>query len=347
MSKSKLVWLAKSLNLDSSGTIPDLQRRIAIYNTKQDCLMMPDSEANTVQAMLAVASLRHQLAKRVSFDELFELTDNVTKNYYVEEKYDGMRAWLVMIGAEAFVFSRHYTKDLRLNSIANIKNIDLSGLPIHKDMSILDVELYVTDPSIARLEKLGLTIGAFAAHEERQFKVRPIILDAVLVSGMAIASRSNVERTEILHSKGYKPFMAERYQIDVRTCFEHIVYKQDGEGLVLKQKRSRYAFGERRGWLKLKAGYADGANEYDVLITGMGDRGTGRNTGLVGSVTICDLEGQPLGEVGTFTDAVRRELTDTTTGLLKVEYIGKKIEVRAMELTRENKLRHASFIRFL
>ena len=79
----------------------------------------------------------------------------------------------------------------------------------------------------------------------------------------------------------------------------------------------------------------------------MGDRGKGRNAGMVGSVTISDYAGNPLGEVGNFTDYIRGQLTDEATGLLKPRLIGKQIEVTAMEITRYGKLRHAAFKRFL
>lgn len=344
MTKAQLVWLAKSHNLDATGTIPVLERRIAMHNTLRDCELMPDNHKSLAEVMVHVSGLRHQLAKRLALDEI---DSSKVKDYYVEEKFDGMRAWLVSYKFEFFAFSRNYTKDLRLNSIANIENIDLTGFPKTEEMSIFDVELYVEHSGIHRLERLGFSVAAFTTHSATKFKVKPIVLDVVKLNGVDVSKLLNVERTEALQRAGLATFTAPRYEGDINALFTNFVHYENKEGLVLKHAYSPYLFGKRDAWYKLKAGYADGANEYTVVIAGMGDKGSGRNAGLVGSIVVNSLDGAPYGEVGTFTDDVRRKLTDLETGTLRKELIGQKIEVKAMELTVDSKLRHPAFIRFL
>lgn len=343
MNKEQLVWTAKKLGLAIDGTIPELERRIAIYNTAEDAKIIAEHDPDAARIMNLVAPLKHQLAARA---ELADVDDATTNDYYVEEKYDGMRAWLIIDGARKYIYSRHYTKDMRLNNIANINNVSLGNIP-HLELTILDVELYVSNASISRHDRLGLSIAAFSTYSEVTKKARPIVLDALMINHVDVSYLSYAERRERMTQAGLQQNMSPQFSGNVHDIFDKITIDEKGEGLVLKQKDCQYLQGQRAGWHKLKVGYADGNNDYSVIITGMADRGRGRNLGLVGSVTVSDMNGQPLGEVGTFTDYVRQQLTDESTGLLKPWLIGKQIEVRAMELTRDKKLRHASFVRFL
>ena len=344
MNKAQLEWMAKSLGLHTQGTIPELEKRIAVYNTLKDAAIIANSNAHAAMVMNRVVALRHQLAMRA---ELKDVDESTTKDFAIEEKLDGMRAWLVTDGEKKYAFSRHYTKDLRLNAIANIKNVDLNGFTSNMSLSIFDVELYVNNPRISRHDRLGLSIAAFSTYVEVKQKARPVILDAVMLNGLDISKYTYEERRYMMAMQGVGHFLSPQFQLSVHDAFDLIVNDNHGEGLVLKQKDAPYLFGERAAWYKFKAGYANGRNEYTVIITGMGDRGKNRNAGKVGSVTVSDEHGQPLGEVGTFDDYTRDQLTNAETGLLKPWLIGKRIEVVAMELTRDKKLRHAAFKRFL
>jgi len=344
MNKNQLIWIAESLNLPTHGTIPALEQRIAIANTKSDAELIADRDPHAAMVMNTIVHMRHQLALRA---ELKDVDEDTSNDFFIEEKFDGMRAWLIVDGQKKYCYSRHYTKDIRLNAISNINNIDLCYIPETLGFSIFDVELYVNDSSVSRHDRLGLSIASFSTIGQVRKRAKPIILDCVMLNGQDISKRSYAERRELMQKASLQGSMSQQFAVSVHEAFDCIVNEQQGEGLVVKQKDSPYLFGERAAWYKFKTGYSNGRNEYTVLITGMGDRGRGRNAGKVGSITISDLNGQPLGEVGTFDDYTRSQLTDETTGLLKPRLIGRTIEVRAMELTRDNKLRHAAFVRFL
>lgn len=344
MSKESLVWAAKSLGLDTSGTIPELTRRIVIENTKRSAAIVRLSDPDAADVSLAVAPLSHQLAMRAT---LADTDADTARDYYIEEKIDGMRIWLVCYKKRNYVYSRHAQKDLELNAINNIVNVDLDCFPAFDELSIFDAELYVADPSVSRHDRLGLSIAAFATIGRAKKRAKPVIFDVITLNGLDVSNLAYARRRELMQESGVGRYMNFQLKSSVDDAFTHIVVDCKGEGLVLKQKDCPYLFGERKGWYKLKTGYADGSNEYNAIITGMGDKGKGRNEGMVGSVTISDYDGNPLGEVGNFTDYIRQQLTDETTGLLKSRLIGKQIEVRAMELTRDGKLRHAAFKQFL
>lgn len=345
MRKENLIWIARSLGLDTSGTVPEIERRVVIANTLADNAIIKLSDPDLAYVSSIIATLRHQLAARATFADL---EPDVAKDYVFEEKLDGMRVWLVGYKQRAYVFSRHATKDLRLNKIGNIQNVFLDNFPWDTlgGLCIFDAELYIDDFSMCRQDRLGKAISAFSSIGRVAKRAKPVIIDVIMLNDKDVANEPYVVRRELLLDHCLSSFTNDQLVGDVHEIFDRVVVDQGGEGLVLKQKDCPYLFGERAGWHKLKVGYADGANEYDAIITGMGDRGKNKNLGLVGSVTISDVYGNPLGELGSFTDAVRRQLTGPS-GLLKAEYVGKKIEVVAMELTRDGKLRHAAFKRFI
>ena len=343
MNKAGLIWCAKGLGLDTSGTAPEIEQRIAVENTRRDAEIVRISDPVMADVLVAIAPLRHQLADRAT---LADIEPDTARDYYAEEKLDGMRIWLVGYRHRYFVFSRNYTVDIRLNAITNIANINLDGFPSFDEMTIFDAEYYVDNKDTSRHDRLGKAIGAFASIGRVSQRPKPVIFDVIMLNGIDVSGAEYGHRRDMLSNAGVNAFMNLCLVGSVPEIFDYVV-ASGGEGLVLKQKDCEYLFGQRKGWYKLKTGYADGANEYSAVITGMGDKGRGRNAGLVGSVAISDMHGNPLGEVGNFDDYTRRQLTDETTGLLKERLIGKVIEVRAMELTRDGKLRHAAFKRFL
>lgn len=344
MGKDNLIWKAKSLGLDTSGTAPELEQRIAIENTKADADILRLTDPDAAEVSMAVVKLRHQLAARATFADI---EPDTAKDYFVEEKLDGMRVWLALYNQRAFVYSRHYTKDLRLNAISNINNVNLDAFIGFQGLCVFDAELYIADSRVSRHDRLGLAIAAFSSHGQVK-RATPVVFDVVTFNWRNVgAELSYAQRRELMQAAGIGRYLNTQFDGDIHAIFDHVVIDEKGEGLVLKQKDCPYLYGERKGWYKLKTGYADGLNEYNAIITGMGDRGKGRNAGMVGSVTISDYAGNPLGEVGNFTDYIRGQLTDEATGLLKPRLIGKQIEVTAMEITRDGKLRHAAFKRFL
>ena len=128
MNKAGLIWCAKGLGLDTSGTAPEIEQRIAVENTPRDAEIVRISDPVMADVLVAIAPLRHQLADRAT---LADIEPDTARDYYAEEKLDGMRIWLVGYRHRYFVFSRNYTVDIRLNAITNIANINLDGFPCH------------------------------------------------------------------------------------------------------------------------------------------------------------------------------------------------------------------------
>ena len=113
--------------------------------------------------------------------------------------------------------------------------------------------------------------------------------------------------------------------------YEEIV-KEGGEGIMLKHVDHSYKAGSRESWIKVKR-----FTTHDVVISGT-IPGKGRNIGKVGAFRISAYVDGVLREVGRVnigTDEFRDEVSANPD-----LFMGKIIEVRAQEWTRDKKLQH-------
>ena len=113
--------------------------------------------------------------------------------------------------------------------------------------------------------------------------------------------------------------------------YEEIV-KAGGEGIMLKHVNHSYKAGSRESWIKVKR-----FTTHDVVISGT-IPGKGRNIGKVGAFRISAYMDGVLREVGRVnigTDKFRDEVSANPD-----LFMGKVIEVRAQEWTRDKKLQH-------
>ena len=106
------------------------------------------------------------------------------------------------------------------------------------------------------------------------------------------------------------------------------------EGVVLKKKDSVYSFGRSKDWRKWKP-----VITVDIPITGFME-GTGKNVGRLGAV-YCDLAGKKVKVGSGFSDTERTDIWEN-----KEAYLGRILEVKAQEVTKDGSLRFPRFLRF-
>ena len=109
------------------------------------------------------------------------------------------------------------------------------------------------------------------------------------------------------------------------------------EGLMLKRTNATYVPDKRptNNWWKLKKHMT-----YDVVVMGYED-GKGKYKGLIGSIVFGLYKDGTLTECGKcsgITDELRREITENQQG-----YIGRVMEIKAMERTKDGHFRHPVF----
>ena len=123
-------------------------------------------------------------------------------------------------------------------------------------------------------------------------------------------------------------------------CVDY-VHKHKLEGFMFKNIEMPYIPGgsPANNWFKFKKEIA-----FDAIISGYVP-GTGKYSGQVGSIifSLYNDEGKLVecGRCSGFSDAVRRSISADMN-----EYIGKIIEVHAMEQTADGKFRHPVFFSF-
>jgi DNA ligase-1 len=119
---------------------------------------------------------------------------------------------------------------------------------------------------------------------------------------------------------------------ELAICYEDAL-NRGYEGVVLKEINSSYPFKRSKNWLKYKPVITE-----DLEIIGY-EEGKGRNQGRLGKF-ICNFKGHQVDVGGGFSDALRKKFWQE-----RDEMVGKIIEVKAQEETKEGSLRFPIFVR--
>lgn len=105
------------------------------------------------------------------------------------------------------------------------------------------------------------------------------------------------------------------------------------EGAVIKDLQSTYSFKKSKDWLKWKETITE-----DITITGY-EEGTGKNVGRLGAF-LCDFNGVTVKVGGGFSDEQRETFWAT-----KEDMIGRVIECKSQEVTKDGSLRFPVYVR--
>ncbi|KAG0147351.1 hypothetical protein CROQUDRAFT_656279 [Cronartium quercuum f. sp. fusiforme G11] len=235
--------------------------------------------------------------------------------FYIDEKLDGERIQMHKQGDQYRYWSRNgkdytylYGAEPTMGCLTPWIHCAFSGLV---DEVILDGEMLVWDPLIERTQPFG-SLKTFASRPTRDpdqpramFRVFDILyLKAKAASrGVSFLQKPLHARRGVLEGgQVFKPVKTRLelcyYEVghtakDINRCFLKIL-EERGEGLVVKQRDSKYYLGSRKDdWVKVKPDYMDELGEtFDVMVVG-GYWGNGKRGGRFGSF-MCALVDEDL-----------------------------------------------------
>ncbi len=265
----------------------------------------------------------HQNAVRVKERHLLKITPS---EWIMEEKFKGIRVWLIKQGKERRLITRGH-EDITAKFPHLIKIDWLSNLEIAQ----LDCELY--DP-----EQEDEVVSGWANRKEIEpDHVENCILkvfDVLNLHGHNLAKLQQGERKTLLKKLrlggALEPVIGMPAD-EHRSYYEHIIttpnkYGKRGEGIMLKKLSSPYIEGARRvnQWLKRKK-----RDPYDCVVIGFTKAKEGKFFGLVGAVTVGQFINGHLREICNVSGMDDRTRQDMTIDPSK--YIGRACSIWAME----------------
>jgi ATP-dependent DNA ligase len=278
-----------------------------------------------------------------------------SKQYVLQEKYDGTRGMLYKVGDKVTgLISRYCDTDFTINFPEIVKDAKF----IKAKQCVLDGEITFFDTN---KNPFFLTAGAVPSTKKK-FLVRYMVFDIIEYDGQRVTNLPLTMRLELLkkiippslkHIKVIKTYTDPK---KFPTIYKTIVKRK---GVMLKKKDSKYIPGSRDEWVKVKKEQTE-----DCIVVGI-THGLGRRKKTFGALILgqYDKTGRLVyvGNVGAgLSDAMLKEFLKTIHSMpeapnpfgVKVNYVKKFIkptnlivEVKAMERTSYGRLRLPVFLR--
>jgi bifunctional non-homologous end joining protein LigD len=280
-----------------------------------------------------------------------------SKQYVLQEKYDGTRGMLYKVGNKVTgLISRYCDADFTINFPEIVKD----AISIKAQQCVLDGEITFFD---VHKNPFFLTAGAVPSTKKK-FLVRYMVFDIIEFDGQRVTNLPLTMRLELLkkiippslkHIKVIKTYTDSK---KFPTIYKSIV-KRKGEGVMLKKKESKYVPGSRDDWIKIKKEQTE-----DCVVVGI-THGLGRRKRTFGALLLGQYDKSTgnliyVGNVGAgLSDAMLREFLRTINAMpevqnpfgVRVNYVKKfvkpvlVVEVKAMERTDYGRLRLPVFLR--
>ena len=268
------------------------------------------------------------------------LLDN--PNYIAEHKFDGSRYWSI----DGRLFSRRLSvKDGKpLEKTDNVPHIsnELHKLP---PGTLLDGEIYYPNSNSMQVTSIMGAKPEKAVERQALNPIRYAVFDMPMYNGQDLTHLPWYKRRELLENV-YNTHLSSSKHVDLtevvrgdKRKFLDEMLSTGQEGIMLKNIHAEYRPDKRpeHHWYKVKKNLTD-----DVIVMGYTD-GQGKYAGLIGSIIFgkYDKKGGKLVQLGRcsgFTDAQRTEITKHPQ-----KYLGKVIEISAMEGTEAGFYRHPQF----
>lgn len=310
-----------------------------------------------------------------TIDGIFDSSD-----YVGERKIDGSRYLLHVGGGAVSLTSRTKSaKDgLPVNKELNVPHLIV---PLYRNLKDLDYTVF--DGEIQH-QDFALTVSVMGSGAERAIELQKSIgnvdyhvFDIIYYKDEFVGGWPQYERRQLLesiwgqylagndHIKLVKQIRENKFQ----AYLDYVA--AGGEGMILKHinghnipRKSADDSHRPNDWIKVKKILTDdvviiGSEPPERLYTGKdidnwpyweGDDPVTRfwYLGLIGSIKFGQYDSSgaliPLGSTSGITDELRHNLSDE--GGLNSSYIGKVMEISAMEKTKAGAFRHPRFIRF-
>ena len=264
--------------------------------------------------------------------------------YVAEEKIDGAR----YLGVDGRLFSRQTSgkTGMPVEKTDNVPHIvqELSAIPAG---TVLDGEIHYPGQGVASVTSIMGALPKKAIERQALNPIKYKVFDILHYNGSDVTTFPWNERRKILervydnHLKRSKHISLSRVYTGDKYDFLSRIIDDGGEGIMLKNITGKYHQGKRpeHNWYKIKRNITS-----DVIIMGF-EPGNGKYKGLIGSI-IFGLYDRPGGEVhkvgacSGMDDAMRVKMSKSPAA-----FLGKVIEVSAMETTSSGALRHPQFVR--
>lgn len=264
-------------------------------------------------------------------------------NYVAEKKLDGSRYWSL----DGRLFSRRLSvKDaLPLEKTKNVPHLseELKKLP---PGTMLDGEVYYPGEKSMRVTSIMGSLPAKAVARQEGNPIRYAVFDCMMYNGKDIKHLPWSERRSLLE-QAYNTHLSTSKHIDLtkvvptkkREFLEEMLNSGE-EGIMLKNVNAKYQQDGRpeKHWYKIKQNITD-----DVVVMGYTE-GKGKYEGQIGSIIFGKYNRKggklvQLGRCSGMTDAQRLDITKNPK-----KYLGKVIEISAMEGTEAGFYRHPQYL---
>lgn len=268
-------------------------------------------------------------------------------NYVAEQKFDGARYYSI----DGRFFSRRLSvKDnLPVEKTKNVPHLseELSKLP---EGTTLDGEIYYPGKTSNEVTKILGALPSKAIERQKGNPIRYMVFDITHFQGKPTTDMPWEHRRALLEQV-YNGYLKNSKHVDLsqvhtgtaaKRALLDSVFKRGEEGIMLKRKDALYHADKRpeHNWYKVKKHIT-----FDAVIMGF-EAGKGKYKDQIGSIVygMYDKKGGKLEAIGTtsgITDDLRMKMTLTPHA-----YIGKVVELEAMEATSAGSFRHPQFVRF-
>jgi hypothetical protein len=275
-----------------------------------------------------------QLCATLKVDKgLIQFKKNMPSFFIVEEKFDGVRAIITKKGDDIKVISRNG------KPYHNFKTIESAARRMEFDF-VFDCEIIAIGEESSMKNYQKLTTMLQRKKDNPDFDVRCIVFDVLSLGKGDVTEKSQEERKEILEDIDLiHPFERSSYFLmtekeKIQKYYEQIMSER-GEGVILKDMKRSYKYESRDRWWKIKPIVED-----TFVVTDFGFGEGKNNADKIGYLEI-DVDGMSNRVGSGFTDEIVDYMTANQDKL-----IGRKVDIKYTERTRENKLRFPRFIRF-
>jgi len=290
--------------------------------------------------------IKPMLAMDNPYEEPFKQPD-----YVLQEKYDGTRIVAIKQGARWYLMTRTWKNDVAdrfpeiVKSLNKIKSPDV----------VLDAEL-----TFFKHGK-GEFMTALAKPETKtDYNIKLMVFDVIRHNG-DVTKLPLMKRLELLHkilpqSKNVEIVKTITTPATFQKVYNTIV-KDQGEGVIMKKKDSKYTFDTRKDWIKVKKIYTE-----DCVVVGM-TQGEGKRAVTFGALILAQYDNAGkltiVGKASGFDDATGLKLYNLLSKMpdagnyLNASVPGVKkwvapklvVEVKYYEKTPYGILRHPVFLR--
>jgi ATP-dependent DNA ligase I len=315
--------------------LADVRRANMLTGDIAETLKLASENRLAAASMRIFRPLGFMLATPIETPEVL-FGDGETREFVVEEKYDGIRAQIHKSGTRVTMFSRTLDQIHEFPELAT----PIAALP---GEFILDGEILGWQgdrplPFTDLQKRLGRKVVQMNLWDGHFVPVRFIAFDLLYRDGQLLLETPLAERRKILHDLFGAPHPGAVQLAPVRRCNSSVeietVFRdslQAGhEGIVAKDPQSPYLAGRRGGyWFKLKEPFAT----LDVVVTAV-EYGHGKRHGVLSDYTFAVRDGDRLLNIG----KAYSGLTDTEIATNMKHFLQNVVEDQGYRLIVHPKL---------